>query len=94
MISAQGSGGKIAVTPDGSKMVSVSGSSDFVAQVWDLRSGKCLQTLEGHGGKITGVAVTSDGRRALTGSWDRTAKLWDLGSNDKQVCCLHLVNKF
>jgi hypothetical protein len=36
------------------------------------------QTLEGHGGWVSAVAVTPDGRRAVSGSAIGTLKLWDL----------------
>ncbi len=39
-----------------------------------------LRTLIGHQGKVTTVAVAPDGRTAVTGSDDRTARLWDLDS--------------
>ena len=34
--------------------------------------------LAGHGGPVTGVAVSPDGRHALTASFDYAAGLWDL----------------
>jgi WD40 repeat protein len=37
-----------------------------------------LRTLGGHRDAIWGVAITSDGQRAVSGSWDRTLKVWDL----------------
>lgn len=36
--------------------------------------------LEGHGGPIKGVAVSADGSRALTASFDNSVGLWDLGT--------------
>jgi hypothetical protein len=36
-----------------------------------------LITLQGHTAAITSVAISPDGTRALTGSQDNTAKLWD-----------------
>ncbi len=39
-----------------------------------------LRTLIGHKGEVTAVAVAPDGRTAVTGSNDRTARLWDLDS--------------
>ena len=40
--------------------------------------GPLLATLEGHGEEVWAVAVTPDGRRAVSGSDDRTLKVWDL----------------
>jgi WD domain, G-beta repeat len=37
-----------------------------------------LRTLEGHSDRVNGVAVTADGRRAVSASWDNTLKVWDL----------------
>ncbi|MCI0387306.1 MAG: hypothetical protein MOB07_00835 [Acidobacteria bacterium] len=36
-----------------------------------------LLTLKGHGDTVPSVAFSPDGKRLATGSWDRTAKLWD-----------------
>jgi WD40 repeat protein len=36
--------------------------------------------LTGHDGAVLAVAVTQDGRRAVSGSNDRTVRLWDLKS--------------
>jgi WD40 repeat protein len=46
--------------------------------VWDLDRSAELATFEGHGGGVTAVAVTPDGRRAVSGSSDKTLKVWDL----------------
>ncbi|MGO9985657.1 MAG: hypothetical protein ACLPIX_15800 [Rhodomicrobium sp.] len=37
-----------------------------------------LKTFEGHGSDVTSAALSSDGRQALSGSRDRTLKLWDV----------------
>ncbi|KAJ3247945.1 hypothetical protein HK104_007761, partial [Borealophlyctis nickersoniae] len=37
----------------------------------------CIQTLEGHTGDVRSVAVTPDGLMVVTGSYDKTAKVWD-----------------
>ncbi len=39
-----------------------------------------LTTLEGHTSLVTSVSVTPDGRRAVSGSWDKTLRVWDLES--------------
>lgn len=38
----------------------------------------CLMVLAGHQGTVTSVAVTADGRIAVSGSSDRTVRVWDL----------------
>jgi WD40 repeat protein len=45
----------------------VSGSDDRTLNVWDLEHGAVLATLEGHGDEVLAVAVTPDGRRAVSG---------------------------
>jgi len=37
-----------------------------------------VRTLAGHSSAVTGVAVSGDGRRAVSASVDRTLKVWDL----------------
>ena len=37
-----------------------------------------LRTLEGHSAGVCGVAVTPDGKRAVSASDDETLKVWDL----------------
>jgi WD40 repeat protein len=43
-----------------------------------------LRTLEGHSSVVNVVAVTADGRRAVSGSGDKTLKVWDLESGRAQ----------
>ena len=46
--------------------------------MWDVETGRALRTLEGHTDWVNGVAVSADGRRAVSASEDRTLKVWDL----------------
>ncbi len=36
--------------------------------------------LQGHTGAVWAVAVTPDGKTVVSGSWDRTLKVWDLAT--------------
>jgi len=65
----------IAITPDGQKVVS---SSDNTLKVWDLKTGKELQILQGHSESVNAVAITRDGQKVVSGSSDNTLKVWDL----------------
>ena len=70
----------MAVTPDGTRAVSV--SRDHTVKVWDLDTGRALRTLEGHSDSVVysvhGVAVTPDGKRAVFVAEDHALKVWDL----------------
>ncbi|MEG4099510.1 WD40 repeat domain-containing protein, partial [Microcoleus sp. Pol17_C1] len=39
-------------------------------------------TLNGHTSSVNAVAVTPDGKRAISGSDDKTLKVWDLSSGN------------
>jgi len=68
----------VALSGDGKH--ALTGSHDQTAILWDLDSGKALQTLKGHTNAISSVALSSDGKHAITGSRNNTAILWNLGS--------------
>jgi WD40 repeat protein len=46
----------------------------------EASSGMLLRTLEGHSAPVNSTAFSPDGKTLVTGSHDRTARLWDAGS--------------
>lgn len=46
--------------------------------IWDLECGKKTTDIDGHAGDIVSISLASDGNRYVTGSVDKTCKLWDL----------------
>lgn len=49
--------------------------------VWDLATKACIRRLSGHGGyAVHTVALTPDGRLAVSGSTDNTARVWDVAT--------------
>jgi WD40 repeat protein len=93
----------------GSEERVVSGSDDNSIKVWDLASGRCLQTLRGHSDTVACLLVLHDhqadvsddtvtdsyifqkyasvcGNRPswlVSGSWDKTLRVWDLVDQGK-----------
>ncbi len=68
--------GDIALDPEG-KLLAVAVSFTPLIDVWDVAGKKVVRTLRGHTGRINGIAMTPDGKRLATCSWDRTIKFWD-----------------
>jgi WD40 repeat protein len=58
--------------------------------LWDAATGKELARLR-HGRHISAVALSADGRRALTGAWDNTARLWDIETGKELARLRHDV---
>lgn len=63
------------VTPDGKHLVT--GSFDDTGCVWNLLSGECVRTLEGHSSTVISC-VTPDGKHVVTTSGDDTVRVWPL----------------
>lgn len=66
-----------------------SASSTHKVVLWDVAACKEIPALEGHSAGVRGIAFSPDGTRLVTGSYDKTVRLWNLDSaavrNPKQV---------
>jgi WD40 repeat protein/serine/threonine protein kinase len=52
---------------------------DSTVRVWDSRiGGQPVRTFRGHTGLVTSLDFTPDGQRLVSGSRDRTVKVWDM----------------
>ncbi|XP_041485786.1 guanine nucleotide-binding protein subunit beta-2-like 1 [Lytechinus variegatus] len=77
---------QIATTPSVPDMI-LSSSRDKTVIVWDLTRndvsyGVPKKSLKGHNHFVSDVVTSSDGQFALTGSWDKTLRLWDIGTGN------------
>ncbi len=65
----------VAFSPD--EQYVLTGSRDYSARLWDMRTGTTVRTFAGHKGALLSVAFSPDGKTILTASEDATARLWD-----------------
>jgi WD40 repeat protein/DNA-binding SARP family transcriptional activator len=75
---------------DGRTAVSASGdiwarTTDNTVRLWDLETGAELHQFAGHTRKIWELALSEDGRYAVTGSQDGTVRWWDLEARTGRV---------
>ncbi|MFN8446292.1 MAG: MerR family transcriptional regulator [Caldilineaceae bacterium] len=74
----------LAFSGDGSLLVTGTGDTggqELSVRVWKLSATErpqLLHQLNGHSNIVRSVAVSRSGRWVLSGSWDYTARLWDL----------------
>lgn len=57
----------------------------LIAVLLGLMPPAAAQELRGHGGPVRAVAIAADGRRAMTGSFDQSAILWQLETGSAQA---------
>jgi hypothetical protein len=67
---------KVAVAPDGSSVLAA--SEDGTVRLWDLATGRELQSLRGHRGIVLDAVFSPDGKQAVSGGEDKTVRVWDL----------------
>jgi WD40 repeat protein/serine/threonine protein kinase len=74
---------RVVFLPDG-RLASAGGAEvgSGEVRIWDLSTGGGLD-LRGHTGPVWGLASSRDGRRLVTGSQDRTIKLWDTATGEE-----------
>ena len=56
--------------------------ADKRVHIWDLDTGREQAAWIGHDEKITGLAISADGSRIVTGSDDATVILWDVARGE------------
>lgn len=70
----------VSLSSDSRLAVTSDNDEPFALRLWDLQSGRQLQTFAGHSKGITYVSFSPDDKQLLSASYDRTVRLWSIGS--------------
>jgi WD40 repeat protein len=62
------------------KQLAAFGTQQNTVTIRSLADGKEIRKLEGHTGPVSGVAISADGTQVISGSADKTVKIWLLES--------------
>ncbi|MBW4467264.1 MAG: NACHT domain-containing protein [Pegethrix bostrychoides GSE-TBD4-15B] len=57
------------------------GGDDQMIRIWDIATGHCLSTFQGHSSKLWSIAFSPDGQTLASSSDDQTVKLWERDSS-------------
>jgi periodic tryptophan protein 2 len=67
----------LAVDPSG-EVVCAGSLDSFNIHIWSVQTGQLLDQLSGHEGPVSALAFSPDGSVVVSGSWDRTARIWSI----------------
>ncbi|KAM5342646.1 hypothetical protein ACJ41O_013612 [Fusarium nematophilum] len=69
----------MAVDPSG-EVVAAGSLDSFDIHIWSVQTGQLLDQLSGHEGPVSSLAFAPNGTSLVSGSWDRTARIWSIFS--------------
>jgi periodic tryptophan protein 2 len=67
----------LAVDPSG-EVVAAGSLDDFDIHVWSVQTGQLLDQMSGHEGPVSTLAFAPNGGHLVSGSWDRTVRIWSV----------------
>ncbi|KAK6849635.1 hypothetical protein PG995_013468 [Apiospora arundinis] len=67
----------MAVDPSG-EVVAAGSLDSFDIHIWSVQTGQLLDQLSGHEGPVSSLAFAPSGDLLVSGSWDRTARIWSI----------------
>lgn len=81
----------LAIDPS-AEVVCAASHDSFDIHLWSVQTGALLDQLSGHEGPISTLAFTPDGRYLISGSWDRTVRVWNIFDRSQSSEALQLTS--
>jgi periodic tryptophan protein 2 len=81
----------VAIDPS-AEVVCAASHDSFDIHLWSVQTGALLDRLSGHEGPVSTLAFTPDGRNLVSGSWDRTIRVWNVFDRSQTSEALQLTS--
>ncbi|OLL21793.1 Periodic tryptophan protein 2 [Neolecta irregularis DAH-3] len=78
----------LAVDPSG-EVVCAGSIDSFDIHIWSVQTGQLLDRLAGHEGPVSSLSFSQAGGMLVSGSWDRSIRVWDVFGRSMSVEPLH-----
>lgn len=82
----------LAIDPSG-EIVCAGSEDEFDIHLWSVQTAKLLDRLAGHTGPVSSLAFASEGGLLISGSWDRTVRIWNIFSRTSTTEPLQVQNE-
>ncbi|MGB6297512.1 MAG: CHAT domain-containing protein [Rivularia sp. (in: cyanobacteria)] len=69
-----------------------SSSADNIIKIWQT-DGTLLHTIKSHKDEIWGITFSPDGKKIVSGSWDKTVKIWQIENTNKPILLKTIEHK-
>lgn len=81
----------VAISLDGKTVAT--GSQDLTIKLWELETGRLIETLSGHIGSIRAIAFSPDGKLLASVAQDRFLRIWSVAEARQVQICIQDGNK-
>ena len=61
--------------------------------LWDVDSAQPIAILEGHDNYVVALALSLDGKKLASGSWDGTVRIWDPRADSWHLRACEIANR-
>jgi WD40 repeat protein len=83
----------MALSPNGKTIATGSEGGGYSVMLWDVETKKVISKWTGHTSVVCALCWSADGERVASGSWDGTARVWDV-KTDKTILTIKIGHKW